>query len=413
MIRSTARSGPSGPGTTTNPGTAGLTPAPPPAPHGIAPERGRDHTPRSSTDHGRFGRLFRTAPVFEVPRAELLELGARMVAPAAPELPEDLPDPADNTGDSRGLHVPRPVHRPRHHVRPGLLAAAPARPRRAGRTSARRGSTSTPSTAAGPPTSRTCTTTRTRELRLGTLLVDTGPDGARPAAQRPGVALIGDPRNDENLIVASSTPSSCASTTRSSTECGPRRRSRPASVLARGPAPRALALPVGDRQRLPAAHVRRGRHARRAPSRRVRRHHRLGTRPRPAAPDGPRPPGEQHHRGRPPAAALLPLRPRTVHPHRVLRRGVPVRPCDGPPELLHQRHHPSAHERPAHPAVQRQPRNPLANLNGHRPLPPQWGIDWKLFFRTSGEPHRPQPSHRIDDRLVAPLGQLRGTTGPP
>jgi hypothetical protein len=51
---------------------------------------------------------------------------------------------------------------------------------------------------------------------------------------------------------------------------------------------------------------------------------------------------------------------------------------------------------------------PSANPEGDRPLPPGWGIDWRCFFRASGAPHRPQSSHCIDDRVVAPLEHLRG-----
>lgn len=48
----------------------------------------------------------------------------------------------------------------------------------------------------------------------------------------------------------------------------------------------------------------------------------------------------------------------------------------------------------------------LENLNGGRPLPAQWGFQWKYFFRVSNEAHLPQPSYRIDDELVNPLGDL-------
>jgi hypothetical protein len=48
----------------------------------------------------------------------------------------------------------------------------------------------------------------------------------------------------------------------------------------------------------------------------------------------------------------------------------------------------------------------LVNLNGGRPLPPDWGFQWKYFFELSDEPHLPQPSYRIDDELVNPLGDL-------
>jgi len=52
--------------------------------------------------------------------------------------------------------------------------------------------------------------------------------------------------------------------------------------------------------------------------------------------------------------------------------------------------------------------DPLANLNGFRALPDDWGFDWKYFFATDETPHLPQPSYRIDDELVHPLGTLPG-----
>jgi hypothetical protein len=48
----------------------------------------------------------------------------------------------------------------------------------------------------------------------------------------------------------------------------------------------------------------------------------------------------------------------------------------------------------------------LENLNGSRPLPPDWGFQWKYFFELSDEAHLPQPSYRIDEELVNPLGEL-------
>jgi hypothetical protein len=52
--------------------------------------------------------------------------------------------------------------------------------------------------------------------------------------------------------------------------------------------------------------------------------------------------------------------------------------------------------------------DPLANLNGFRPLPDDWGFDWKYFFKVANEPNLPQPSYKIDDELVHPLGTLPG-----
>jgi hypothetical protein len=48
----------------------------------------------------------------------------------------------------------------------------------------------------------------------------------------------------------------------------------------------------------------------------------------------------------------------------------------------------------------------LENFNGGRPLPPKWGFQWKYFFAVSDEANLPQPSYRIDDELVNPLGDL-------
>lgn len=55
--------------------------------------------------------------------------------------------------------------------------------------------------------------------------------------------------------------------------------------------------------------------------------------------------------------------------------------------------------------------NPLSNLNGFRPLPPKWGFQWQFFFEnidTSATEARvhPQLSYKIDSHLVNPLGQL-------
>jgi hypothetical protein len=49
----------------------------------------------------------------------------------------------------------------------------------------------------------------------------------------------------------------------------------------------------------------------------------------------------------------------------------------------------------------------LENLNGFRPLPDDWGFQWKYFFPgLTRERHLPQPSYRIDDELAFPLGRL-------
>ena len=51
----------------------------------------------------------------------------------------------------------------------------------------------------------------------------------------------------------------------------------------------------------------------------------------------------------------------------------------------------------------------LDDLRGFRPLPQQWSLDWKLFLQIDGS--TPQPSRRIDARLVAGLFDLPGIPG--
>jgi hypothetical protein len=50
----------------------------------------------------------------------------------------------------------------------------------------------------------------------------------------------------------------------------------------------------------------------------------------------------------------------------------------------------------------------LENLNGFRPLPPEWGFEWKFFFELGDNPtNMPmQKAYRIDQQLVNPLGHL-------
>ena len=52
--------------------------------------------------------------------------------------------------------------------------------------------------------------------------------------------------------------------------------------------------------------------------------------------------------------------------------------------------------------------NPLANLNGFRELPPEWGFQWKFFFDFPTANRKAQPGYRIDSELVNPLGALPG-----
>ena len=130
--------------------------------------------------------------------------------------------------EDRGrLHVPRAVHRPRPHLRPGLEPSAPERPRRAARLphAALRPRLALRARAGRPalPLPQRSTRSAARQ-RAGGLDLD-GLASSRASASRttrrpvrtcratvrarpPGEpifharALIGDPRNDENLIVS-------------------------------------------------------------------------------------------------------------------------------------------------------------------------------------------------------------------
>jgi hypothetical protein len=49
-----------------------------------------------------------------------------------------------------------------------------------------------------------------------------------------------------------------------------------------------------------------------------------------------------------------------------------------------------------------------SNLNGFRPLPQDWGFEWEFFFELGGNPAAMpmQKAYRIDQQLVNPLGHL-------
>lgn len=51
--------------------------------------------------------------------------------------------------------------------------------------------------------------------------------------------------------------------------------------------------------------------------------------------------------------------------------------------------------------------DPLANLTGFRPLPDSWGLQWKYFFDLDPT-FAPQHSYKIDTFLATPLGTLPG-----
>jgi Animal haem peroxidase len=52
------------------------------------------------------------------------------------------------------------------------------------------------------------------------------------------------------------------------------------------------------------------------------------------------------------------------------------------------------------------PPDELSNLNGFRRLPPQWAVEWKFLFDLPGADVQPQPSLLIDAQLARPLRDL-------
>jgi hypothetical protein len=59
---------------------------------------------------------------------------------------------------------------------------------------------------------------------------------------------------------------------------------------------------------------------------------------------------------------------------------------------------------------------PKQSLNGFRPLPDGWGVDWKLFLpgiHGQTTANLPQPSYKLDAQLSHPLGELTRATAEP
>src|SRR5207245_1203247 len=63
--------------------------------------------------------------------------------------------------------------------------------------------------------------------------------------------------------------------------------------------------------------------------------------------------------------------------------------------------------------------DPKKSLNGFRPLPDDWGIQWKYFLTGASDvpgprdASLPQPSYKIDTELANPLGALPPSTSKP
>ena len=222
--------------------------------HGADEPRGQSGVPLSPLFEGRFGRMFRgPAGSDRRPRRQR----PHRARPGDGEAPSG---PSDNPDIPAGLHVPRAVHRPRHHLRPGLAAAAVQRPRRAGRLPHAALRPRLALRRAGPPTAPTCTSGRTpapRRAAAGraqpasrTQRQPARP--ARPAAQRAGPRAHrrSAQRREHHRLPAA------PGFVRFHNHVVDARGARPAAADGRGavrrsPAHGPLALPVGRRARLP------------------------------------------------------------------------------------------------------------------------------------------------------------------
>ena len=281
--------------------------------HGSRTARGLETTPSSSTRTGRFGRMFRHVPVFEHEPKALIALGNTMIQPF--ERPEDESESAtagagvaSRAGSDDSLALDKPLQEPGkdddenadpladgeqrlpagytylgqfvdHDItfdpvssldaperseRPDQLPHASLRSRLALRSRARQSAVSL----RGGEQRRQ----RRDRLLLGTTSEDA--DEHRPAAQREGRALIGDPRNDENVIISQLQVAFIKIPQRGRRQLA-RRRAQRSQPFQASPADRALALPVGRDPRLspPACRrrrVRRERQAQQEPRRRRR-----------------------------------------------------------------------------------------------------------------------------------------------
>ena len=108
--------------------------------------RGVDVLPSSSFKSGRFGRMFRHLPVFEHQPGALAALAGRMTASGPPKENEAIPRATPTSVSSSTTTSPSTRSR-----------ACSGRTTRTPCTTGHRATTSTPSTAAGRPTSPTCT----------------------------------------------------------------------------------------------------------------------------------------------------------------------------------------------------------------------------------------------------------------
>jgi hypothetical protein len=187
-----------------------------PAPHGAAP-RGLARAPQSSLSQGRFGRMFRNLPVYSHRPETLAELGGKMIQPVEDPFDKPLGDPDDDentsTLDGKKLRLPAGYtyfgQFVDHDITFDPVSSLTRQNDPDGLTDFRTPRYDLDSVyGRGPADQPYLYEADGLRLRLGDPVSAT-PDFAGPdllRAPSPNAAdrraLIGDPRNDENLIVS-------------------------------------------------------------------------------------------------------------------------------------------------------------------------------------------------------------------
>lgn len=383
MIGSTARSGPTGSATLSTPAPPAAEPTPLAAPASATPaasSRGHDRTPRSPTDRGPYGRMFRTAPLAAPPADELRELAGRLDAADLADEHTELAQLDDNAAIPAGYtYLARFVN---HDI-----TFDPA---------------SSPQRQHDPDATETF---RTPRLHLDGLY-GRGPahqpylyDDEDPAkfrlvgadvARMGSVALIGDARNDEHLVLSQ----------------------LHAALLCFHNA----VVDVVREEAETAEH-----HVFEEAQRRVRWHYQWvvlnDLLPRLCGEDvlhdllhrdefvvttgwspDPTPPNPGHPR----SSTTEVIRPRLRFYRYDRSPFIPVEYAAVAAAVSH------AMPRRSYVVndTLRAPAGTRPRLDDHRPLPADWEVDWSWFFRVSGAPHRPQASRRIAVRAGLPPAAL-------
>lgn len=175
--------------------------------HGGAPLRGLDTTPASNFTGGRYGRMFRDLPTYDVADASLVDLGKAIIQPAEPAKPLGVDDDDENTArlDNGELRLPAGYTYFGQFVDHDITFDPASSLTRQNDPNAivdfRTPKFDLDSLYGRGPSDQPYLYTDGIHLALGSSVSDQfgGPDLPRVATER---AIIGDPRNDENVVVS-------------------------------------------------------------------------------------------------------------------------------------------------------------------------------------------------------------------